>query len=446
MARTIRQITGKTAAEIKAAQDQLVNVTVDLALEELYAYAKSKKMIIENPSVVLEPRANPLDLHAADKQKIPLLNNDHKPCTTADETMQAILRTCDNEFERVLAYNQLAAAYGFDLSIKTSGSKKIGSIIAKDMRDQGKADKGSDADIIRVMATSSDLELLNTFEKKHSMAVNKLNNSFGSIDNYQNEKGWKLTLRGHLQRGIYKKLNGVGSELMLVPREQADIAARISHKYFEVTRGWETYQQDNEPTARKRQNVIKDYNAMAEMLNQLGSGEALPQSTMHSFNKVIRTADTSVVTFDNVSEGGAHLDPHAETIAAKDVTGHQPYSPVISRYRDLADYASFLYDVKTTPMPILAPDASDKEITQGMKRLDYAAQATHVCFMRHASPEWRLLWAACAEKLNKTVGSTEIHPTMIESMKEGFSGPKIADEDVQDKLHALEKKGKANGR
>ncbi|MEI6730834.1 MAG: hypothetical protein WCL30_06195, partial [Pseudomonadota bacterium] len=307
-------------ARLKFAQDKLVNRTLELALDGLYANSRSALCDVDTD---IKIKAEEQDAQGQTVKKytvVKLLNEQSEPCKNAEELLQAIIKMFPDsnpnyEFDRIGAYNYIASQNRYDLSIKSAGHKSLSSIEEKIGRGRNVFDIG---DMARLTMISQHPNILNAFAYK----------AFGSDSlEEQNCENWEVNKTGVLKRVTKFNIDAIGSEVQFVPREQSQVM-RISHKMYGAVRYFDVYErlkmgtekeEDSNPQDidKAKAELIEKYNEMAKLINILISDQTLPAKYHQDVNKILASKDMDSFTYDSQGEEGgeditlskSHNDP-----------------------------------------------------------------------------------------------------------------------------------------
>ena len=433
----------KTEAQVEEAQRKLVHHSLHAALGMLYQFASNHRIQI------------PREVYIHKAHVFLTTEENGESLDTPEQMLAAIEVNFPDQFTQMRAYNLLAKSLGFDLSLKTSGHKSIESIEEKMTRRGLEIDQIQD--IVRVTAVSRDIDALEHFKSqfKHRILAEESKTDSSKDFNYK-VRPWMMTKTGIMKEGIYTKIDDIAAEILLVPREQARVAARISHIFYEVVRSWDAYTQDKAsyeetPTQRKREMpealkakraaVVDLYNSIADMANTLGNEKPLDPNYFRKVNNLLLTINTNSLTFDENSEGALLSAKESDY---KKVQKKMPYSDIFKTSADLLRYRDYIYSAgrkiaqdskPMLPLPRLNVDDADAKINQAVVGLTLFTLVTHACYMQHATPEMRSRWLELAVEVNhksrvKMVGNKEkpdnvIPLPILESMAQGANGAQI---------------------
>lgn len=365
------------------AQQTLVNLAVSKALDLMY--------LQKNGQVTTTLSATGQDL------------GDNKEAVLA--TLQAI----PNEFVRLRTYNLLARENSFNLSLKSSGMKDYDSMLRK-TEALGKADPyKACTDLVRITAVSDYKTMLDgfSFMMQHALAeAAKDNNPTFSFD----DEGWFLRSRGLMSRVLKSNVEGMHAEIQCVPRQQARLASRITHKMFEVYRLLETASPDIEPSSEQIKEFVSSYNLLADAL-RTSVLEGPPQNDQavttlrEQWNRVFATPRShSTMTFDDSSE--LSESDRAELMRTHAEGEHLRYGPVFKNNGDVQRYAEFLHSMKNhfneLELEPLPDHPSRAGLQAGLHRLHRLAQVTHIAFMQdEKSADFKQLYVEQACLMNE---------------------------------------------
>lgn len=417
----------------EAAQQSLVNAAIVEGVHALYAATVAAHKSVDTRTVVTKPLKRTL-LAAAigDAYKIPDATRDagkEKPAGKSKAEVIAQLLDIENEFIRVRSFNQLAKNNHFDLSIKTAGAK------APESAKRKKSIPGLESkplkDEVRVSLVSSDKDVLDTLSTRLLQKLTPKTKVEGLPSNIQ---PWFMRNNGLIQQVLQTSVDGFGAEIQFLPREQARMATRITHHFFKVIRTHDemiksfealpddikahvngllhkaTHEHDDQAAKqaatimnklRRSNQMLSDYNDLAQFLNRLGSAETT-DSDRHTFNEMLVSKDKSTQTLDEVSEVGT----------AKGTARQQPFSDIFKTPHDFESYALFMHDMGKQldlfPLPLLDTKSSATDVEAAMEKLLTCSQLTHTCYMRDAKFPMKQLWVekAVANHEKAAAGNT----------------------------------------
>jgi hypothetical protein len=228
---------------------------------------------------------------------------------------------------------------------------------------------------------------------------------------------WSMRSNAMLSKIIKTSIHGVGTEVQFLPREQARMAARITHHLYKVSRTYEDatksldamkdqqkeisrLMSSNEPEDKRKFAVITAkaeaavksidaYNQIARFMNKLGSEETMSTADMDAANAMLKNMDASNQTFDEIGQDGSST------------TG---YSPIFKTLNDLKTYRAYMKSqgaaIGLFQLPEVTKDTPRKEMEVAMMQLFRCNQLTHACYMGDASEAMRNLWVKHAHETN----------------------------------------------
>jgi len=412
--------------KLKSAQDKLVNRSLELALVGLYEHSESALCDVDTDIKIKTEEQDAQGQTVKKYTVVKLLNEQGEACQNASELLRAIIIQFpdDNpnyEFDRIGAFNYIASHNKYDLSIKSAKHKSIASIEEKIDRGKSIYEIG---DLARITMISRHPNILNAFAYQ----------AFGS-DLVQDQKceNWEVNKTGVLKRVTNFQIEGIGSEVQFVPREQSQVM-RISHKMYEAVRYFDVYErskkqeetQPNEVDTKKivdaKNELIEKYNEVAKLINILVSSKKLHPKYHEEVSRILASPDMDELTYDPESEGGLDI-----TVTK---SFHDPkYTPIIKEQGDLLTYRKYLLAMQNKvdqdpeepifPLPILSGQSSDEEIKAAVtQKLNVVVQLTHASGMREATATMRRQWLDGAKNLNDRVPGI-IPRVIIESIAQG---------------------------
>lgn len=294
------------------------------------------------------------------------------------EEVLATLRALPTEFARFGAFNGLAKRNKYDLSLKSSGKKEL------DSAERKMAVRGKVKDLVRITVISGDVDVLDEFVQRQQKAIE-------AEEKVKVEpEPWHVRPNAQLEKVTQSTINGFGAEVQYLPREQAQVANRISHRYYKVLRKYDTIKklEHDDP---EYAGWISSYNRLADFINILTSQKLskISKPLLIDANDALLTSDRSSVTFDESGPEGGETSPSA-------------FSAIFETRTDLRDYRNYLRSMGIDgAMPkLVAAESTAEEVAFAKKQLDNVNQITHAVYMREANPAMRDLWTREALRTN----------------------------------------------
>jgi hypothetical protein len=389
-----------TREKVNAAQHKLVNTAISVALDMAYEAAKNQG----------KPMANIWG-------------------QTKEETLNNLINLVEDDRKRVREYNKLVKPIGitacFDLSLKSSGAKTPESI-ARKLETKERSSASRITDVVRMSAVSEDISILDKFssrmEKKLLDGESKKPRKPVTI-----LEGWRLGANGMMNNVIKSSVDGITAEIQLLPRQQARMGTRITHKYFDAFRIL-----DSHPlTSERKEDFIQKYNKIARWVNKVSKDVPLNDFYVLSANRLLLTNDMSSVTFDAVSEGGEAASNGTSMQHANNALKIHGYERIFKNVDELSYYVAGLRKYIASedcaplqiPMPIITKTSIDADdmmpLYEARTRLLRLTQITHAFYMEAAPKETREIYANMAHALNaKTpdTGAKVIPESIIERL------------------------------
>ncbi len=387
---------------------------------------------------------------------VTITDKDDKPREIAlGDSKEAVLKSLDeldSEDMRLRAFNLLAKKNGYNLTLKSSGAKTAESI-ARKQSFPGK-ENNPISDEVRIIVVSSHIDILDRFATRFQELLSADNPNPRALakDGRQNKitpviEEWSMKAKALLNKCIKNSVDGFGAEVQFLPREQARMAARISHRFYQVLRmhhdvtqsfkglptGQKSFKEhmielsaqamtDNEKLLElqgildkieRSHEMIEDYNRIAGFLNRLGSDEVMREKDREEANALLKTNDDSSQTLDEVSEGGELANGGKKDSKGgeqtkndkKDSTGSKKkYSPIFKTMKDIMSYRSYMQEkgqkIDLFPLPMIDEASSPADVEAAMMRLATCSQLTHACYINDAQTPFKNMWVKKAREVN----------------------------------------------
>ena len=352
---------------------------------------------------------------AAQEQGKPMANTWGE---TKKETFDNLTTMIIDDRKRVRAYNQLVKPIGvtshFDLSLKSSGAKTEESIKAKMIRRQTE-DMAQISDVVRLSAVSGDITILDSFANRVKAALEKVHHESCGKQTSELES-WEVRANGLMHKVLKSEVDHVAAELQFLPRQQAHMATRITHKYFEAIRLLD----EENPSVQSKKKFIDGYNKLATWMNDVFKKAPLTDYDVVRANHLLLTNDANAVTFDSVTEGG-ESPANDRPSDSQQVFG---YERIFKDVRDLRDYVTAVQHCVhegcaplTMPMKKLNPslaESNDKDVfSSASNNLLRLTQITHAYYMREAPEPMRNQFVKLAQKINHKSRKQPMIPEII---------------------------------
>ena len=369
--------------KIHQAQQNLVNAAIAVALDMAYEDAEKFGKPMKNT-------------YGASKEAV----------------LKALIEKVPNDRERVRVYNQLVKptvinfTSNFDLSLKSNGEKSIRR--TKEKADQlGGIDKVSD--IVRLTAVSGDVHILDDFAARIKVKLEgaqKAHSPSGEVTS--DLEGWFARKNLLLSNVLKSQVDGFNAEIQFLPRQQARLSTRVTHKYYEVIRLLD------KPTPRKRAEFIENYNKIAEWINDITAKKKFTGEDVARADSVLLNDDYSQLTFDTDTEGSFLGQSEMDGAAKSNVR----YSSIFKNPQDLADYAGFMRQLGEAKaigfLPLATLDDSAVDLKQAQHALFQLSQATHGAYIKQAPEPMKDLFASEVAKLVQKHGPDAVPGQMMD--------------------------------
>jgi hypothetical protein len=389
--------------KIEKAQASLVNTTIALALD----------MIAEQCKRNGKPLINTF---------VPYQNADGKPLPPEEvkAKLYKVLTETENEYLRLRQLNLVARRNHTDISLKSSGAKTEDSVRDKILRRHMSFDDVTD--FARITVVSGNLEFLDDYANRIQQ---RIHDEQKPAPQKEAMEPWKMRDRGLLHKVLKTQVADINSEVQFVPRQQARISTRVTHKFSIVDRDMDVLEElqksDSAEAAKKQQSLLKDYNALVDVIGRIIKKPTLDEKDLKAINKELASKDYSKYAFDEASEGAAKAGrDHKRKI----------YSPIFKTLEDLQTYANYLRKVtpdlgvnNLNPITENAGVVTDEQLQLMRSNMLSLAQATHFCYMVDAPPPMRNLFIEKAFELNQTKGREFIPKVLIDTVQHTVTPP-----------------------
>jgi hypothetical protein len=382
--------------KIEQAQQSLVNTTIALALD----------MIVEQCERNGKPLINTF---------VPYKNADGTPLQPKEvkAELYKVLTETENEYLRLRRLNLVARENQTDISLKSSGAKTEESVRDKILRRHMSFDDVTD--YARITVVSGNLEFLDKYADDIKRRIHDEQNPAPQKEDME---PWKMRDRGLLHKVLKTQVADINSEVQFVPRQQARISTRVTHKFSIVDRDMDVLEElqksDPAEAPKKQQSLLKDYNALVGVIGRILEKPTLDDDDLKAINKALASKDYSKYAFDEASEGAAK--------AGRDYK-RKIYSPMFKNLSDLQTYADYLRkvtpDLGVTNLKPIAEKAgvvSPEQLQLMRHNMLSLAQATHFCYMVDAPEPMRNLFIEKAYALNQTKGREFIPKVLIDTV------------------------------
>jgi hypothetical protein len=342
------------------------------------------------------------------------------------------LTSIEDEYSRLRTFNQFAKENGYNLTLKSKGAKTPESIGRK-INHPDKAGKPI-SDEVRITVVSSDIVILDRFAEQLQAALTAESQKQESQpDNLRQRtftpavEEWSMQGSALLNKVIKNSVDRFGAEVQFMPREQARMAARITHHFYKISRTHDDVTKsfadlptekdkftefmgnlgrqaafDNESLKKlidirrklkAKIEMMEDYNRIAAFLNKLSSHEVMGQKDRDEANDMLKNMDTSSFTLDEASEGGEQGN-----------RGQKEYSPIFKTMKDIMSYRTYMQEkgreIGLFPLPHIDQTTSPAKVEAAMYKLRVCSQLTHACYINDAKTPVRNLWVKEARKAN----------------------------------------------
>jgi hypothetical protein len=398
---------------LQSAQNKLVDMTLRSAVHMAYQAQKQsgkpfKELLLSPQCEVLYPAK------ATDLSQMRYFGGK----MTEQHTLETLLSIPDDRL-RVRAFNQLVKPNGpetfsFDLSLKSAGAKSEDRI-KQQLQRSGCQDWRSVSDLSRMMAVSGDIGLLDQlrnevqkrlqdkFPKQSADYIQKVEaeNKDKKMGKTHGIEDWYCRPSGLLQSVLKTRIwppgdtteNGFGAEVQFLPRQQAHMATRITHVYYEAS---QLLDGKGEPK-ENRQEFAQRYNAIARWLNALTAhvGKPFTEAEVVAANALLLTKDENAKTFDEGFDGSADQTVYSKIFKNTDELAHYAKQVVAYSARE---------GVKLFPaggaLPLLEEQAGKTEIATARQALLRLTQITHACYMAEAPQAMKELYVRQSHQVN----------------------------------------------
>ena len=382
--------------KIEKAQASLVNTTIALALDMIVEQCERNHAPLKNTFVRYQ-------------------NADGTPLPLAEVKAQLykVLTETENEYLRLRRLNLVARENQTDISLKSSGAKTEESVREKMQRRRLSFDEVTD--FARITVVSGNLEFLDNYADRIKQRIHDEQNPALQKESME---PWEMRERGLLHKVLKTQVADVNSEVQFVPRQQARISTRVTHKFSRVDRDMDLLEElqksDPAEAAKKKQSLVSDYNMLVGVIARILEKPTLDKDDLNQINKALASNDYSKYAFDEESEGASNsgLD-HKQKL----------YSPMFKNLSDLQTYADYLRkvtpDLGVTNLNPIQQDASvvtHEQLQLVRNNMRSLAQATHFCFMREAPEPMRNMFIEKAYALNQIKGREFIPKVLIDTV------------------------------
>ena len=389
--------------KIEKAQASLVNTTIALALDMIVEQCERNHAPLKNTFVrYLKADGTPLPLEEVKA-----------------ELYKALTKT-ENEYLRLRQLNLVARENKTDISLKSSGAKTEESVREKMQRRHLRFDEVTD--FARITVVSGNLEFLDDYANRIKQ---RIHDEQKPAPQKEAMEPWEMRERGLLHKVLKTQVEGINSEVQFVPRQQARISTRVTHKFSRVDRDMDLLEElqktDPAEAAKKKESLVADYNMLVGVIAHILEKPVLDKDDLNQINKALASNDYSKFAFDEESEGAttSGLD-HKQKI----------YSPMFKTVQDLQTYADYLREVTpklgVTNLKPIQQDAaavSQEQLQLVRNNMRSLAQATHFCFMREAPEPMRNLFIEKAYALNQIKGREFIPKVLIDTVQHTVTPP-----------------------